>query len=325
MRRIAVLDAPSNLGLRPPTATSVPGCAKAPGALRDQGLIGRLGARDAGCVTPPRYDPGDWRPGDGVCHAEQIAWYSARLADRIGPILDAGEFPLVLGGDCSVLLGSALAMARMRHRDELPYGLVYVDGHSDFRHPGNASYVGAAAGEDLALATGRGQPDLTDLEGLRPYVRDEHVVLLGIRAQDEYRLDLQAAGVAFRATPQLRVDGAGRTAQWAREQLADCVGYWLHVDVDVLDPAVMPAVDAPDDGGIAYAELELLVAGLAGTPDCLGMEVTVFDPDYDPDGTYARELVAALVSGLAPLLRRDPDPVPDADEGPTPVPLPSAG
>jgi arginase len=320
MRRIAVLDAPSNLGLRPPTATSVPGCAKAPGALRDQGLLARLGARDAGCLTPPRFDPGDWRPGDGVCHAEAIGWYSRRLADRIGTLVEAGEFPLVLGGDCSILLGSALALARMRTRDELPYGVIYVDGHSDFRHPGNASYVGAAAGEDLALATGRGQPDLTDLEGLRPYVRDEHVVLLGIRAQDEYRLDLQAAGVAYRAVPQLRVDGAGRTAQWAREHLVDCVGYWLHVDVDVLDPAVMPAVDAPDDGGIAYAELELLIAGLVSAPACLGMEVTVFDPDYDPDGAYARELVGSLATGLAPLIRPAE---PDRPERPVPVVAPA--
>ena len=164
MRRIAVLDAPSNLGLRPPTPTSVPGCAKAPGALRDQGLLTRLRARDAGCLTPPRFDPGDWRPGDGVCHADAIAYYSRRLADRIGAIVDAGDFPVVLGGDCSILLGSGLAMKRRAVADELPYGLVYIDGHSDFRHPGNASYVGAAAGEDLALVTGRGQPDLTDLE-----------------------------------------------------------------------------------------------------------------------------------------------------------------
>ncbi len=76
MRRIALLDAPTNLGLRPPTPSAVPGCAKAPGALRDQGLVTRLQARDAGCVTAPRYDPGDWRPGDGVCHAEAIAYYS---------------------------------------------------------------------------------------------------------------------------------------------------------------------------------------------------------------------------------------------------------
>jgi arginase len=305
VRRIAVLDAPSNLGLRPPTATSVPGCAKAPGALRDQDLLHRLGARDAGCVTPPRYDPGDWRPGDGVCHAEAIGWYSRRLADRIGEIIEEGEFPLVLGGDCSILLGSALAVRRMADRDELPYGLVYVDGHSDFRHPGNASYVGAAAGEGLALVTGRGQPDLTNLEGLRPYISDEHLVLLGIRAQDDYRLDLQAAGLSFRAVPQLRGEGAGRTASWAREQLAECIGYWLHVDVDVLDPAVMPAVDAPDEGGIAFAELQLLISGLVDTPDCLGMQLTVYDPDYDPDGGYARELVATLVDALEPVRRRD--------------------
>src|SRR2546421_114473 len=311
MRRIAVLDAPSTLGLRPPTATLVPGCPRPPGARRDQGRRPRLAARGGGCRPPPRYDPGDWRPGAGVCHAEAIGWYSRRLADRIGTIVEAGEFPLVLGGDCSILLGSALALARMRTRDELPYGVVYVDGHSDFRHPGNASYVGAAAGEDLALATGRGQPDLTDLEGLRPYVRAERVVLLGIRAQDEYRLDLQAAGVAFRAVPQLRVDGAGRTAQWAREHLADTVGYWLHVDVDVLDPAVMPAVDAPDDGGVAFAELEQPVAGFVGTPDCLGMQLTVFDPDYDPAGADARELVGALVTAPPP-----PLPPPDAPRPP---------
>src|SRR5690349_6231183 len=301
MRRIAVLDAPSNLGLRPPTATSVPGCAKAPGALRDHGLLSRLGARDAGCLTPPRYDPGDWRPGDGVAHAEQIAAYSRALADRIGGIIDQGEFPLVLGGDCSILLGSALAMHRLGEAVGGRIGLVFVDGHSDFRHPGNASYVGAAAGEDLALVTGRGQADLAAIEGRRPYFRDIDVVVLGIRAQDEYRLDLQAAGIVNRPVPALRAEGAARTAQWAHDQLVDCAGYWVHIDVDVLDPAVMPAVDAPDPGGIAFTELEQLLAGLVDTPHCLGVEITVFDPDYDPEGVYAAEITSTRAAGLAPV------------------------
>ncbi|MFD0596072.1 arginase family protein [Catellatospora coxensis] len=302
MRRIAVLDAPSNLGLRPPTETSVPGCAKAPGALRDKKLLTRLDARDAGCLTPPRYDPGDWRPGDGVAHALQIHSYSVRLAERIGAIVDGGEFPLVLGGDCSILLGSALAMRRLGEEVGGRIGLVFVDGHSDFRHPGNAPYVGAAAGEDLALVTGRGQTELAGIEGRRPYFRDTDVVVLGIREHDEYRLDLQAAGFATRPSTALRAEGARRTAQWARERLADCAGYWLHIDVDVLDPAVMPAVDAPEPGGIALTELELLLTGLVNTPDCLGMELTVFDPDHDPDGRHAAELVSTLVTGLAPLL-----------------------
>ena len=301
MRRIAVLDAPTNLGLRPPTPTSVPGCAKAPGALRDHGLLARLGARDAGCLTPPRYDPGDWRPGDGVCQAREIESYSAALADRIGEIIDGGEFPVVLGGDCSVLIGAALAMHRLGESVGGRVGLVYVDGHSDFRHPGNASYVGAAAGEGLALVTGRGQADLAGIEGRRPYFRDIDVVLIGIRAQDEYRLDLQAAGIVTRPVPALRAEGAARSAQWAHDQLADCAGYWVHIDLDVLDPAVLPAVDAPEPGGIAFAELEILLAGLVASPHCLGVEITVFDPDYDPQGGYAAEIVATLVAALAPL------------------------
>src|SRR3954471_7528304 len=138
MRRIAVLDAPSNLGLRPPTASSVPGCAKAPGALRDHALLARLGARDAGCVTPARFDPAGWQPGDGVAQSDDLATFTRRLADRIGAIIDAGDFPVVLGGDCSILLGAGLAMRRYGSTVDGRVGLVYVDGHSDFRHQGNA-------------------------------------------------------------------------------------------------------------------------------------------------------------------------------------------
>ncbi len=299
MSRIAILDAPSNLGLRPPTVTSVPGCAKAPGALRDHGLVARLGARDAGCLTPPRFDPGDWRPGDGVSQAADIARYSVRLADRIGAILAGGEFPVVLGGDCSVALGSALAMKRLGEDRGGRIGLVYVDAHSDFRHPGNASVVGAAAGEALALVTGRGQGDLAGIEQRRPYVRDADVVLIGMRQSDEHRMDLQAGGFNVRTAPDVRVHGANRTAAWARGLLGGCLGYWVHLDVDVLDPSAMPAVDAPTPGGIGYSELELLLRGLLDGSECLGIEVTVFDPDFDVDGVYAQDLVNTLVAGLS--------------------------
>jgi arginase len=301
MPRIAVLDAPSNLGLRPPTPSSVPGCAKAPGALRDHGLVRRLGARDAGCHTPPRFDPGQWRPGDGVSQAGDIARYTVGLADRIGAILAADEFPLVLGGDCSIVLGSALAMRRYGEDHGGRVGLVYVDAHSDFRHPGNASIVGAAAGEALALVTGRGQADLAAIEQRRPYIRDSDVVLVGVRSADEYRMDLQAGGFAFRTAPDVRTHGANRTAQWAVAQLAECIGFWVHLDVDVLDPSVMPAVDAPDPGGIAYQELEQLLRGMLGSPYCLGLELTVFDPDFDVEGVYAADIVNTLVNTLGHL------------------------
>lgn len=87
--RMSVLDAPSNLGLRPPAPGVVPGCYKLAGALRDCGLLRRVGAAHAGCVTPPRYDPHEWRSGDGVANAVALARYTARLADRVGAVLDA--------------------------------------------------------------------------------------------------------------------------------------------------------------------------------------------------------------------------------------------
>lgn len=293
-----MLDAPSNLGLRPPTPTTVPGCAKAPGALRDKGLIARLSARDAGCLTPPRFDTGDWQPGDGVSQAAEIAEYSRKLADRIEAILDDGDWPLVLGGDCSILLGAGVAMRRRAKALGGQCGLVFMDGHSDFRHPGNAPYVGAAAGEDLALVTGRGQPDLTDIDGLRPYFSPANTAVLGIRDGDDHRMELTATGIAHRTVPQLRGAGPIRSAEWAIDRLGAVGGFWLHVDVDILDSSVMPAVDSPDPGGIAHAELQQLIEVFSSYEECLGMELTVFDPDYDPDGEYAAAIVDTLVRGL---------------------------
>jgi arginase len=293
--RLAVLDAPSNLGLRPPADGVVPGCYKLAGALRDNRLLSRLAARDAGYVTPPRYDRHGWKPGDGVFNAAAIAGYSLRLADRVGERIDADEFPILLGGDCSILLGTTLAMRR-RGR----FGLAFLDGHSDFRHAGNAVRVGAAAGEDLALVTGRGQPELTNLDGLRPYVGDADVALIGLREADEYADELRALGIPCWSDERLRHEGVAATvaAALAHLERVELDGFWVHLDVDILDPTIMPAVDSPDPGGIDHDALRALLAGLVGSRQCVGLEVTVFDPDLDPDGLLAADLADTLVGGV---------------------------
>lgn len=79
-------------------------------------------------------------------------------------------------------------------------------------------------------------------------------------------------------------------------------GFWIHLDVDVLDPQWMPAVDSPDPGGLRFDELEPIVRAAVQSPRAVGMELTIFDPDKDPDGRLARQLVDLLARAFAPAL-----------------------
>jgi arginase len=297
---IALISAPSNLGLRPPQPTSVPGCAKAPEALREGGLFARfaaLGGRDAGVVLAGRYAD-DVAPGR-LRNQDLIVEHARRLAARIRQIRAAGDFPLVIGGDCGLLIGAGLAL-----RPAGRFGLVHLDGHTDFRHPGNSEACASLAGEDLAAAVGRHWSAIADIDGLSPYFRPADVVHAGCRDNDEELAEVtKTIGLTIPASEIIR-DGAAASAERIRGQLdhAGLAGYWLHLDVDILDPAVMPAVDSPDPGGLGAAQLTELLATLA--PRAIGAQVTVFDPDLDPDGQYARLLVDVLADGLAGLGQR---------------------
>ncbi len=293
---LALISAPSNLGLRPPQPGAVPGTAKAPEALREAGLYARLaadGAADAGVILPRRY-LADARPGQGqVRNQDAILEHAARLAARIRAQLDADRAPLVLGGDCSLLLAAGLAL-RPRGR----YGLVHLDGHTDFRHPGNSAECASLAGEDLAAAVGLHWPEIS---GTGPYFQPGDTVHAGCRDDDEHLAE--ASTVLAQVIPARRVhqDGAEATAEAVLATVAasQLDGYWLHIDVDILDPACMPAVDSPAPGGLAPAELTGLLAALA--PRASGAQVTVFDPDHDPGGQHAALLASILATGLRQL------------------------
>jgi arginase len=75
----------------------------------------------------------------------------------------------------------------------------------------------------------------------------------------------------------------------------------VHLDVDILDPEVMPAVDSPDPGGVTMEELEIVVGRLLSDPAAVGIDICVFDPDLDPRGTYARDLADSLNAALRAL------------------------
>jgi len=292
-----VIAAPSNLGLSPLWPGHEPGTWRAPSALMAAGLLEAIGARDFQALPRPSYSA-DAQPGTRLRNGHTIRSFDLALANLVGEASRHGDFALVIGGDCSILLG-ALAGAR----EAGPLSLIHIDGHSDFRHPGNydpEQSLGAVAGMDLALATGRGESLITQWPGLAgPLVADADVIQLGER---ENR-DEDFAWPDINSTAITRIDvfnalmiGPAAVIGRIDETLARTPdqGFWIHLDVDVLDQSVMPAVDSPGSPGIPTGDLLTIMAPFIANPQCRGMTVTVFDPDLDPDGSFAAVIVDLL-------------------------------
>ncbi len=289
-----IIEAPSNLGLKPPAPGHIPGCYRLPTALRSAGLYDSLAVKTSQKVMPPLYGP-DIDPVTGIRNAQAIHDYSRRLADSIEAAVRAEQFALVLGGDCSILLGGMLALRRIGH-----YGLCFIDGHADFLEP-ETSQTGGAAGMDLALVTGYGPALLTDLEGWRPLVAPQDSVLLANRddpASYGLTLDPGILNIDLETLRKIGIEtAAAHTLAHFRQRGVS--GFWIHFDADVLDVDLMPAVDSPMPGGLTYAEMRTLLRALLRSDLAVGLEITIFDPDLDPDRhiarAFARELAAVLI------------------------------
>lgn len=290
-RDVAVLGAASSLGIRPYEASlEARHLDRAAGVLRELGLVNRLAAADLGDVAGPPYR--DFaRPPGGVRNEREVAHYSRLLADRVASAVVDGCFPLVVGGDCSVVLGSLLGASRHAHR----IGLAYIDAHADFATP-EESITGSAASMCLAFAVGRGNSPLAALAGSKPLVRPEDVALIGRRDVGQTYYGHAALAASEILDLPEAFDGTHGAAAAALERLGQSAldGFWVHVDADVFDPGVMPAVDSPEPGGPDIHTLSVLVARLAQHPRAVGMQITIYDPALDPDRSCAARLVAFL-------------------------------
>lgn len=285
---LEMICAPWSVGLRPGPGGAEPGTWQAPGVLVEAGLGERLGAVE---VTQLAHPPYSVEPtfGTRIRNGLAVREHALRLADAVAAALTAGRRPLVLGGDCSILLG-CLAGARRRHR----VGLIHVDGHTDFVHPGNQDLteLGTAAGMDLALATGRGELLLTHWPDTgAPLVADDDVVQLGDRTG-------RPAPVRVIGIEELLASDIEATASTALEHLASVPRLWLHLDLDVLDATVLPAVDSPGSPGLTFAQLAALLKALWRTGRVIGLDVTIYDPDLDPGRAHLPAIVDCLTEGL---------------------------
>jgi len=230
-------------------------------------------------------------------NAQAIAAWSPRLADAVGAVFDAGEFPVVLGGDCTIVLGSMLA-CRRRGR----YGLLFIDGNADFFQP-DAEPHGEGASMDLAFVTGHGPKLLTDLEGRAPIVRPEDTVAFAYRDHDDQKeygsqpLPSDLKAIDLPAVRERGIEAAARDAV-AHLTRAGLDGFFIHVDADCLDDAVMPAVDFRLPGGLSPEELRRTLEIALASGMAVGLEVAIYNPLLDRDGRAGRALTDVLIEAL---------------------------
>jgi len=298
VNRYTIVEAPSILGLKPT------GVERLPAVLLQHGLADELHARHAGRVEPKTAYNTERDPATLTLNARAIAEYSVQLADTVAEVVGRGEFPILLGGDCSILLGSSLALRR-RGR----YGLLFIDGHADFYQP-EANPNGEAASMDLAFATGHGPEPLTNLEGLRPLVRDEDVVLFGFRDAEEQRqygsqpLPPQMLSMDLKEVRRLGIE---RAAHRAVEHLTasdrPTHGFFIHLDADVVSDDLMPAVDYRMPDGLTWDELRTALEVALASGRAVGIEITIYNPSLDESGASGRDLSRTLVRALKPGLR----------------------
>ncbi len=302
-RPIHLVLAPSSLGLRPLADDAEPGAWRAPQVLVEEGLSVALGNPPMTALPKPVYRA-DAQENTRIRNGHSIRTHALSLSNAIVSSLVRGRFPVVVGGDCSIMLGCLLAMRRADGA-----GLIHVDGHSDFYHPGNydaETRLGSVAGMDLALATGRGEALLTAWPRVpAPLVKDQDVIQVGERDANAPGYDY-ADIAATKITRILIWDaldiGIDETVRRIVVRLKNRAldRAWLHVDLDVLDDRVMPAVDSPGSPGLDFQQLASLISGLRASGRIMGADFTIYDPDLDPTRQYARQIVACLAAGLAP-------------------------
>lgn len=286
----------------PYNSDPAPGVDKGPATLREAGLLEDLrGLTDVGDLQLAR-DPIERRdPETGYLAPGSLLAAAQTIRRTVEHLLAAAERPLLIGGDCALLIG---VFAAIRDHGERT-GLVFIDGHVDFYDPKD-SPTGEAADSELAVLTGHGPRGFIDLAGPPPLVNPADVVVLGFRDQADWPT-FGAVDPAI-LEPQLRlVDldevrrrGFEQTGRDTAASLARRPGrFWLHLDLDVLSTTALPAVDYPMEGGLDWDELMQLTRPLAMSPALVGMDVTIYNPELDPNRLYAPRIVRFLSNLLA--------------------------
>src|SRR5215212_1927127 len=296
-RRACIIGAPCGFG------ASIAGVDLGPAAMR----VARLRQRVAGLGYEVR-DKGDLRiecpaepppAGEKLRYLAQIKDACEQLASEVRQALEAGELPIVLGGDHSIAIGSVAGVASFCRQRKGPIGLVWFDAHADMNTP-EPTPSGNIHGMPLAVLLGYGAPELTGIEGFSPKLDPRFCAHIGARDVDAGERELiRKLGLRFFTMREIDERGMSACMDEAIGIAAKAdAGYHVTLDVDALDPGDAPGSGTVVRGGLTYREAHLAMEKIAEAGGALSLEVVEINTALDINNRTAELGVELILSAL---------------------------
>lgn len=292
-KKISIIGVPMDFGQQ------LRGVDMGPAAVRYTGLVSRL--RELGHEV---VDTGDIRIPMRDCELEnpcrkedkyvsEITQICSAIYDAGRSVVTSGRFPLFIGGDHSIAVGTVAAVT-----NEDPVGLIWIDAHGDFNTP-QTSPSGNIHGMPLAVLIGEGHTNLVNIGSPGAKILPENVVMIGQRDVDFHeKKRLKASGITVFTMREIDEQGISSVANKALMKFAHLKRIHLTVDMDALDPVEAPGVGTPVPGGITYREAHLLMEILADSGKVTSMDLVEINPILDVANKTAELAVELTLSAL---------------------------
>ncbi|MBL4771349.1 MAG: arginase [Planctomycetes bacterium] len=230
---------------------------------------------------------------------DEISDACTRLANDVEERMAEGDFPLVVGGDHSIAIGTVSGIASHFHKQDKKIGLIWFDAHGDMNTP-ETSESGNIHGMPLAALLGYGPGALTRLSRRFPAVDKTNAVLIGIRSLDKREREMVLeSGIRCITMKEVDEHGIHKVMQEAIEIATNgTAGFHLSFDLDGTDPSVAPGVGTPVPGGISYREAHTVLELCAESKKLVGLEMTEINPILDDRNRTAKVTVQFIESAL---------------------------
>lgn len=250
---------------------------------------------DVGVPAPETRDPGQ----QNARYLEPIYHVCNRLRLRVRRTLEAGEIPVVLGGDHSIAIGTVAGVAEYFHERDEKIGLIWVDAHADMNTP-ETSPTGNIHGMPLATVLGRGHPRLVEMGGFSPKVDARNICLIGIRDIDATEREIvKRSGIHAYTMRDVDERGVRAIMQESIGFVSEgTAGFHVSFDLDGMDPRDVPGTGTPVKGGLSWREANLLMEMVSDTGRMLSLEVTELNPILDIKNQSGEVAVDVIVSAF---------------------------